>query len=258
MHITDYRRFPLDHKFFCRSTFIVLTTLLVISLVVNAYLYIRLFSGSQTPMRHSTFFSFVFGPTMQNITKGDLCMNLTFDVFEGNLTVKAEVNADSFDPNIFLALQFDSDNNGTIDIREKLIVSDNETIRIYLYSFWDDDSQFLLRSTNETTPSKEWFWAWYSDGTIAFSRAVPKQDRIVPSPFHKCIYDETQNLYTFNFTFPVYPTTFSFLGSYAWLSGTHAILGRFVRVAYGIEPPSTTEKPDWGMVTYVPPFDFTE
>lgn len=194
---------------------------------------------------------------MQNLTTGNLCLNLTFDVVKDNLTVKAEINADGFDPNAFLALQFDSDNNGTIDIRQRDIVFEGGTVTVYEYWFSDDDSQFLLRATNMTTPSKDSFWVWFSNGTIGFGRVV-KQTRIIESPFHKCVYNETNKLYTFSFTFPIYPTEFSFFGSYGWLSGTHAILGRLVRIAYGIEPPSNTEKVEEGMMVYVPPFDYTE
>jgi hypothetical protein len=101
---------------------------------------------------------------MQNMTRGNLYLNLTFDVVEGNITVKAEINTDSYNPDAFLALQFDSDANGTIDIR--YWPEDGS----YYYDFEHDDFQFLLRANNHTSPSMDAYWGWLPDGAVYFGR----------------------------------------------------------------------------------------
>jgi len=166
-------------------------------------------------------------------------------VVGGNLTVKAEVNAGEYNPNAFLALQFDSDNNGTIDIR--YWPEEN----FYYYRFDEDDLQFLLRVANETTESESAYWGWLPEGTIYFSRVLPSIGPYrIKSPFHNCLYNETKGLYTFLFSFPVEPR---FL-----MGGVYGIQGKLVRVLYGIEPPSNVEVPEKGMTVYVPPFKFLE
>jgi hypothetical protein len=184
---------------------------------------------------------------MQNITTGNLYLNLTFDTYEGNLTVKAEINADSYDSNAVLALQFDSDNNGTIDIRYW------PEYDYYSYEFWRDDLQFLLRANNKTTPSSSDYWGWFPNGTIYFSRILPmSQPYLIESLFHRCLYDGTKRLYTFFFTFPIEPTFFSKWGD------EYGIQGNLVRVSFCIEPSGSREKPERGMAVYVPPFNFME
>jgi hypothetical protein len=230
---------------------VVLSVCLAFSLLFSGYLYYKLNKSTE---HHSTFFSFVFSPKMgysskmQNLTVGNLYLNLTFDVFEGNLTVKAEINADSYDEYAALALQFDSDNNGTIDPA---------------YSF-KDDLQFFLRPNNMTRPSQLPYWCWEPDGTI-WACSSFSGDGIFEreSPFHYCTFDEGK--YTFYFTFPVNPTEFDFdirgdgwvqATANSWMNGVHAIQGKLVRVLYGIVP--WNGAPEDGMAVYVPPFKFME
>jgi len=224
---------------------VVLTVCLAISLFFNGYLYYKLTRPSE---HHSSkFFSFVFGPTQQNITKGNLYLNLTFDVVEGNLTVKAEVNADEYNSDAFLALQFDSDNNGTIDIPYL------PEYDYYDYDFEEDDLQFLLRVNNHTRPSHYLYWGWLPNGTIYFSRVLPSMFRWnPPSMFHICTYNGSA--YIFRFTFPIEPTTMELFDT----TGKFGIQGKLVRILYGIEPPSNSEVPEKGMTVYVPPFNFME
>lgn len=231
-----------------RAHTIILIVCLALSLILNGYLYYRLTILTE---RHSpTFFSFVFSPTMQNITNGNLYLNLTFDVVEGNLTVRADVNKDSYSPDAVLALQFDSDNNGTIDIRYW------EEEDFYVYRFLTDDSQFLLRADNSTTPSDSVLWGWLPDGTIYISSMIPSGfwDQ-VESPFHYCSY--SGSICTFFFTFPTKPTDFNLQYPHGWLNGEHGIQGKLVRVLYGIAPPRC-EWPIEDMTVYVPPFNFVE
>jgi len=229
---------------------IFLCVCLSIALFFDGYLYFKNVGKSPQEEHHSTFFSFVFGPTMQNITKGNLYLNLTFDTVESNLTVKAEINADSYNPDAVLALQFDSDNNGTIDIPYL------PELDYYHYSFKDNDLQFLLRVNNKTTPSTSLYWGWLPNGTIYFSGALPMlYPRLLESPFHMCVYKD--GVYTFSFTFPVVPTIFDLNWPYGWLCGEYAVQGKLVRVLYSIEP-SVVEVPEEGMAVYVPPFKFTE
>jgi hypothetical protein len=232
---------------------VVLSVCLAFSLLLSGYLYYELNKSTE---HHSTFFSFVFSPKMQNLTSGNLYLNLTFDIVKGNLTVKAEVNADSYNEDAFLALQFDSDNNGTIDIRQWKVTLGNETFDIYQYDFSRDDSQFLLGVNNKTRPSDFMFWGWFSNGTIYFSRCLPSSYPWTPeSPFHSCTYNNS--VYTFYFSFPIEPTPLS-SGNCPWLSGEHGIQGKLVRALYGIEPPSDSEHPEEGMTVYIPPFKFME
>jgi hypothetical protein len=225
---------------------IVLSVCLLISLLLSVYLHSRFLERQQE--RHSTFFSFVFGPTMQNITTGDLYINLTFDTYMGNLTVKAEINADSYDSNAVLALQFDSDNNGTMDIRYW------PEFEVYYYDFTEDDLQFLLKADGSTRPSFHEYWGWLPNGTIYFSKILPSQFPWYPkSEFHTCTYEE--GLYDFNFTFPITPSTMNLFGG---LIGSFGIQGKLVRVLFCIEPSGSTETPEKGLAVYVPPFDFME
>jgi hypothetical protein len=199
---------------------------------------------------------------MQKIVAGNLYLNLTFDIVEGNLTIKAEVSTDSHNSSSFLALQFDSDNNGTIDIRYHEIQYQNETIPVYLYDFRRDDLQFLLRVTNRTSPSEDIFWNWLPDGSLDFNHLALSREWLWNplSPFHRCTFNETKGLYTFSFTFPVSPMEFDMPAGYGWMDGKHGIQGTLVRVAFGVEPPesSTVGKPEKGMTVYVPPFNFVE
>ncbi len=95
-----------------------LVSVLAVSLFLNVYFYLELSkTNPEEETAGSSFFSFVFGPTMQNLSEGNLYLNMTLDVVDGNLTVRAEINSDEYNPKAFLVLQFDSDNNGTIDIR---------------------------------------------------------------------------------------------------------------------------------------------
>jgi len=234
-----------------KVAFAVLVVCLVVSLFFNGYLYYQLTS------KHSpTFFSFVFDSTMQKLVNGTLYLNLTFEVVEGNLTVKAEVNAESYNRYAALALQFDSDNNGTIDIR--YWPEDD----IYVYQFFRDDSQFLLRANNMTRRSWDSYWGWLPDGEI-YTCSIFSGFFEQKSPFHTCSYKE--GVYTFYFTFPVKPTEFNFdirINStltpteYSWLDGEHGIQGKLVRVLYGIVPFSG--EPERGRAVYVPPFRFIE
>jgi len=210
-----------------------LTVCLAVSLFFNGYLYYKL----TRPLEHysPTFFSFVFGPTMQNITSGNLYLNLTFDIVEGNLTVKAEVNTDSYNRYAALALQFDSDNNGTIDIR--YWPEEN----FYYYDAAEDDLQFLLRADNETRPSMSTYWGWLPDGTI-YCYTMVREPIDYKSPYHYCIFND--GFYTFHFT---YRTNNPNLPHFA-------IQGKLVRVLYGIVP--INGSPAEGMAVYVPPFNF--
>lgn len=235
---------------------LILGLCLVISFVFNGYFFWKLTKTDQQ-VHHSMFFSFVFGPTMQNITRDNLYVNMTFDVVEGNLTVKTEVNTESYNPDAVLALQFDSDNNGTIDIRYS---PEDST---YAYYFGQDDSQFLLRTDNNTTPSRSEYWGWLPDGTIYFSRILPSgYPYLQRSPFHSCLFNN--GTYTLLFTFPMKLTHFNSGYPYGWLDGIHGteselpgIQGKLVRVLYGIEPEPSMEEPEKGMTVCVPPFDFT-
>jgi hypothetical protein len=184
---------------------------------------------------------------MQNMTRGNLYLNLTFNVVEGNITVKAEINTDSYNPDAFLALQFDSDGNGTIDLR--YWPKDNT----YIYHFGVDDSQFLLRVNNYTTPSEDVYWGWLLDGTIYFSRILPMgSPKLIASPFHYCIFEG--GIYTFFFTFP---RSIDFNAGWPYIA--HAgIQGKLVRALFGIEPPSSLQEPEKDMAVYAPPFDFVE
>ena len=218
-----------------------LTVCLAVSLFFNGYLYYKL---TRSLEHYSpTFFSFVFGPTMQNITSGNLYLNLTFDIVEGNLTVKAEVNAESYNPNAFLALQFDSDNNGTIDIR--YWPQDD----FYTYQYWRDDLQFLLEANNLTLPSLSEYWGWLPNGTIYLDRSPPFSGWAEEeSPFHYCVH--TNGIYTFYFTYAINNPD----------KPHYAIQGKLVRVLFGIV---STEGVSWpspaeGMAVYVPPFNFME
>jgi hypothetical protein len=228
---------------------ITLSVCLLASLLFSAYLYSRLLERQQA--HHSTFFSFVFSPTMQNITTGNLYLNLTFDTYLENLTVKAKVNADNYDSNAVLALQFDSDNNGTIGIREG---TDEHGDRYYTYFFRTDDLQFLLEANNLTLLSDSTFWGWYADGTIYMARSPPFSGWAeLESSFHFCTYEN--GVYTFNFTFPVEPR--------AGLFGTDlplGIQGSLVRALFAIipTPGHNWYEPPKGMAVYVPPFNFKE
>jgi len=222
---------------------VVLAICLTISLGFNGYTYLKL--TSDQPPYHITFFSFVFGPTMQNITQGNLYLNMTFDIEEGNLTVKAEVNTDSYNPNAFLALQFDSDNNGTIDIPYR---SEED---FYYYTFGENDLQFLLRVDNQTTVSLSEYWGWLPGDRVYFSRILPRTYPYrIESPFHYCLYNRF--VYTVIFSFPRSP---KFLNG-SWVSGEYGIQGDLVRALYGIESPLSSESPEKGMTVYVPPFNF--
>ena len=208
-----------------------LTVCLAVSLFFNGYIYYQLTS------KHSpAFFSFVFDSTMQKLVNGTLYLNLTFEVVEGNLTVKAEVNAESYNRYAALALQFDSDNNGTIDIRywEELDSG---------YFGPGDDLAFFLRPNNETRPTTSIHWYWYPDGRIyacsTFSGGFFERE----SPYHYCTYENS--VYTFHFTH----------------RRTHenpnlAIQGKLVRVLYGIVP--FNGEAAKGMSVYIPPFKFME
>jgi hypothetical protein len=217
----------------------------VIALFLEGYFYLKSVEKNSEKEPHSTFFSFVFGPTMQNITSGNLYLNLTFDVVGGNLTVKAEVNADSYNPDAVLALQFDSDNNGTIDIRQQEIIYNNETIVLYDYFYGIDDLQFLLRANNRTLPSDSTFWGWYANGTIYLSEILPSGFWDRESTFHYCIC--TNGVYTFNFTYPISNPK----------NPHDAIQGKLVRAFFGVAPPQCGI-PLEGMAVYVPPFNFME
>jgi hypothetical protein len=186
---------------------------------------------------------------MQNITEGDLYLNLTFDTYNGNLTVKAEINADGYDSNAVLALQFDSDNNGTIDIRE----GTDEHGKYYFYFCRIDDLQFLLEANNLTLPSVSDFWGWYADGTVYMARSPPFSGWAeLESSFHFCAYES--GVYTFNFTFPVEPTAELFG------EGPFGIQGSLVRALFAIipTPGANWYEPPKGMAVYVPPFNFME
>jgi len=222
---------------------LVLAICLAISLGFNGYTY--KFTSDQAT-HHNKFFSFVFGPTMQNVTQGNLYLNMTFDIEEGNLTVKAEVNTDSYNANAFLALQFDSDNNGTIDIHY------NPKEDYYEYYPWiKNDLQFLLRVDNQTTVSESVYWGWLPGDRIYFSRILPRTYPYrIKSPFHYCLYNRF--VYTFLFSFPRNPR---FLNG-SWITGEYGIQGDLVRALYGIEPPLSSEHPEEGMTVYVPPFNF--
>ncbi len=189
---------------------------------------------------------------MQNLTEGNLYLNMTFEVVDGNLTVKAEINDDEYTPKAFLALQFDSDNNGTIDIRYWAEYDD------YNYNFRYDDSQFLLYANNQTRCSlDEDYWGWLPDGrTYIVTGTYGAYDE--ESSFHAATFNQTSRVYTFLFTFPIQPTTFNLEeGTYNnWLNGVHGIEGKLVRVAFGIK--GTAGWPDKGKAVYVPPFKFME
>jgi len=224
---------------------VVLSACLAGSLLANVYFHFRLQHSSPT------FFSFVWGPTAQKLVNGTLHLNLTFDVADGNLTVKAEVNAERYNPDVYLALQFDSDNNGTIDIRYW------PEEDIYVYEFWEDDSQFLLRVNNQTRPSCTPYWGWLPNGEIwcssSFSGVFEHE-----SSFHRCRHNYNSGIYTFDFSVPINPT--SHAGEHDlsiwWLTGKYGIQGKLVRVLYGILP--LNGSPEKGLAVYVPPFNFRE
>jgi len=213
-----------------KVAFAVLVVCLVVSLFFNGYLYYQLTS------KHSpTFFSFVFDSTMQKLVNGTLYLNLTFEVVEGNLTVKAEVNAESYNRYAALALQFDSDNNGTIDIRYWEEID-------FGYFGPGDDLAFFLRPNNETRPATIEYWYWYPDGRI-YTCSIFKGFYERPSQYHYCTYEN--GVYTFHFTH----------------RRTHenpnlAIQGKLVRVLYGIVPFNGGALK--GMSVYIPPFKFME
>jgi len=246
--------FVSKEKFPIRFLVVVLAVCLGVSLIVNGYFYVR-FSNRLEEGHSPTSFSFVWGPTAQKIVNGTLYLNLTFDVVGGNLTVKTEVNGGAYNPNAVLALQFDSDNNGTIDIPGEE--------HDYWYSFDKGDSQFLLRSNNKTRQSNSPYWDWLPNGTIWLGNML-KGVFEYESVYHFCTYKD--GIYTFFFTFPIAPTTFDFdvktNGSristdYSWLNGEHGIQGKLARILYCIAPPEYAV-PQKGMTVYVPPFKFME
>jgi len=215
---------------------VALAVCLAVSLFFNGYLYFQNQLVTNEEEHGPTFFSFAFGPAMQNLVNGTLYLNLTFDVVEGNLTVKAEVNTESYNPYASLALQFDSDNNGTIDAPAR--------------DYRKDDLQFLLRANNYTRKSIAPYWGWYANGTIwCFSKMWTPTE--FPSEFHYCYYNVAKGCYTFYFTFPIEPKE-----GMLWDRGTYGIQGKLVRVLYGIVP--FDGRPAKGMSVYVPPFKFTE
>ncbi len=238
----------------------ILTSALAVCLVfsLSFVIYDYLSPTGNQPAHHSTFFSFVFDPKSQNLTSGNQYLNLTFDIIEGNLTVKVEVNTEGYNSNAFLALQFDSDNNGTIDVP---YVPEAD---FYFYTFGRNDLQFLLRVNNYTTPSLSDWWGWLPGDRIYFGRgalpnSLPYQ---IKSPFHYCLYNG--GVYTFFFTFPAKPTVCATATwPYSWLFeggtiGLPPIQGTLVRVLYGIEPPLNSAYPEKGATVYVPPFNFME
>jgi hypothetical protein len=227
----------------------VLICFLLVSLASNVYFYLKDAQEAGRPMHHSSFFSFVIGPSMQNMTRGNLYLNLTFDVVEGNITVKAEINTDSYNPDAFLALQFDSDANGTIDIR--YWPEDGS----YYYDFEHDDFQFLLRANNHTSPSMDAYWGWLPDGAVYFGRVLPSPyPKQIESPFHTCAYSE--GIYTFSFTFSADSAVPNLGWPYGWLHASHGIRGKLVRALYGVEPSLDISFAKKGMTAYVPPFNF--
>jgi hypothetical protein len=221
---------------------VVLVVCLAISLFFDGYFYWKLAEENSRPMHHSTFFSFVFGPSQQNISAGNIYLNLTFDTVEGNLTVKAEVNAENYNPNSFLTLQFDSDNNGTIDIPQ-------------LYYFYGRcDLQFFLQADNQTLLSMSPSWDWDANGKIYFGYMLILRQSWFKSTFHFCTY--SNGIYVFRFTFPIRPMEIAPFGS-GYGTSTLGIQGRLVRALFGIAPLGSME-PAKGMTVYVPPFNFME
>lgn len=222
----------------------VLAIALAVSLFFNAYLYL-----GQKPKEEehsSTFFSFSWDRFSQKLLNETLYLNLTFDIVNENLTVKAEVYLGYYDPYATLALQFDSDNNGTLDICPSWLP----------YIFYERDRQFFLRANNNTRPSYEDYWRWDADGTIGtnseWSGSFPYETQ---SPFHYCVYEN--GTYTFHFSFPTKPTFFNFTSSpLSLFDGEHAIRGKLVRVLFGIVPWSRIAEEC--MTVYVPPFKFME
>ena len=230
---------------------VVLAVCLAVSLLFNGYFYIMLSNNGNDANYKPAFFSFAFGSSMQKLVNGTLWLNLTFNVVDGNLTVKAEVNTESYNSKAFLALQFDSDNNGTIDIHY------NPEYGTYTYLFYRDDLQFLLGTDNKTIPSDFLYWGWLPNGTVYISKILPSPSYPwhPESPFHYCTYNN--KVYTFHFSFPIKPTPLS-SGLCPWLDGEYGIQGKLVRVAFGIEPPGSKAYLEKGMSVYVPPFKFTE
>ncbi len=227
---------------FLKTLIAVLAVCLAISLFFNGYVYWKLSEENNNPMHHSTFFSFVFGSAQQNISAGNLYLNVTFSTAEGNLTVKAEVNAENYSSNAFLALQFDSDNNGTIDIPE-----------VDAYFYRRCDLQFFLQADNQTLWSMAPFWGWDANGKIYFGYMMVKMQAWLKSTFHFCTYNN--GIYTFQFTFPIHPTEIALFGNGE--TGPFSIQGRLVRALFGVTPPRSMEPPE-GMTVYVPPFNFVE
>lgn len=230
------------------SLLAVLLVCLTVSLIFNGYLHYEL---TRSREYHSpTFFSFVFGTTQQKIVNRTLYLNLTFNVIGENLTVKAEVNGGEYSSDAVLALQFDSDDNGTIDIRQGI----DEYGEYYVYFYRIDDLQFLLEANNLTLPSVDIFWGWYANGTIYLARSPPlKGWAELESPFHFCTYEN--GVYTFFFTFPTKPKVELFSDD-----GPYGIQGKLVRVLFGIAPTprETWHTPPEGMAVYVPSFRFME
>jgi hypothetical protein len=249
----DFWGCSVEHKK-AKGLAILLAVSLAVSLGLNGYFYLKLSSNQQ--VQNGTFFSFVFSPTMQNITRGNLYLNMTFAIVDENLTVKAEVNTENYNPNAFLALQFDSDNNGTIDVP---YWPEGD---FYYYAFGRSDSQFLLRVNNQTTPSLSPYWGWLPDDRIFFGRgALPSQFPYqIKSSFHYCVY--SSGLYTFSFTFPVRTAPANMTWPYFRLEQSDGqlpgIRGKLVRALYGIEPSLSSAIPENGSMVYAPPFSFTE
>jgi len=103
--------------------FCVLSILLCVSLTVNLYLFYL----SQLPAT-AKIFNFHWNVEYQNVVDGTLCMNVTFEWINGNLSVVVEVNDDDYHSGDSVGLFFDRNRDGTIDHKDMRVKIGNRTV----------------------------------------------------------------------------------------------------------------------------------